>query len=83
MGAHVGFPLGTIEAGKTADWIFVVNVKLTGDDITYGWWEEFGSKVNLDDLHFAAFVTSRSGARYVVENAIDFKYNETRAFEYK
>ena len=83
MGAHIGFPLGKIEAGKTADWIFVVNVKLKGDDKHYGWWEEFGTKVNLDDLHFAAFVTSHEGIRYTVENAIDFPYNQQKAFDYK
>ena len=83
LGAHVGFPLGVIEAGKTADWIFVVNVRLKGSDIHYGWWEEFGRKVNLDDLHFAAFVTSHVGTRYTVENAIDFPYNQQKAFDYK
>ena len=83
MGSHVGFPLGKIEAGKTADWIFVINVKLQGDDISYGWWEEFSTKVNLDDLHLAAFVTSHKGTRYTVENAIDFKYNEAKPFDYK
>lgn len=83
MGAHIGFPLGRIEAGKTADWIFVVNVKLEGDDLHYGWWEEFDTKVNLDDLHFAAFVTSHQGSRYTVENAIDFPYNTVVSFDYK
>ena len=83
MGSHVGYPLGKIEAGKTADWIFAVDVKLTGDEEKYGWWEEFGTKVNLDDLHFAAFVTSHKGTRYTVENAIDFKYNEAKPFDYK
>ena len=83
MGGHVGYPLGKIEAGKTADWLFVINVQLTGDDNRYGWWEEFGSNVNLDDLHFAAFVTSHKGTRYTVENSVDFKYNEAKAFDYK
>ena len=86
MGGHVGFPLGKIEAGKTAEWIFVVNVNL--GTAAYGytdhWWEGYGdSKVHLDDLHFAAFVTSHKGTRYTVENAIDFKYNEARPFDYK
>ena len=86
MGAHVGFPLGKIEAGKTAEWIFVVNVNLGTAEYGYTdhWWEGYGdSKVHLDDLHFAAFVTSHKGTRYTVENAIDFKYNESKPFDYK
>ena len=85
MGAHVGFPLGRIEAGKTASWTFLVNVRLEGDDVTSGWWEIAPgvNKVNLNDLHFAAFVTSRKNKGYTVDNVIDFKYNEKRAFEYK
>ena len=50
------------------------------------WWKG-KSKVNLDDLHFAAFVTSPSiddkgELRYIVVNAIDFPYNEAKPFEY-
>ena len=84
MGGHVGFPLGWIEAGKTAEWIFVVNVNIGTAEYGYAdhWWEGF-SKINLDDLHFAAFVTSHVGTRYSVENAIDFKYNEQKPFDYK
>ena len=85
MGGHVGFPLGRIEAGKTAEWIFVVNVNLGTPQYSYTdhWWEgNHGQKVNLDDLHFAAFVTSHKGIRYTVENAIDFPYNQPKAFDY-
>ena len=45
------------------------------------WWEG-KSKVNLDDLHFAAFVTTHEGTVYTVVNAIDFPYNEAKPFEY-
>ena len=89
LGSHVGYPLGKIEAGKTAEWIFLVTANigqkdLNGDgqcNVVDSWWEG-KSKVNLDDLHFAAFVTARDGSRYNVVNAIDFKYNESKSFEY-
>lgn len=89
LGSHVGYPLGKIEAGQTAEWIFLVTVNigqtdLNGDgqcDVLDSWWVG-KSKINLDDLHFAAFVTAREGSRYNVVNAIDFKYNEERPFEY-
>ena len=86
MGGHVGFPLGKIDAGKTAEWIFVVNVNLGTAEYSYTdhWWEgNAGQKINLDDLHFAAFVTSHEGIRYTVENAIEFPYNQPKAFDYK
>ena len=53
------------------------------------WWEGYGDgKVHLEDLHFAAFVTTPSydkeGAlRYTVVNAIDFPYNTPAPFDYK
>lgn len=89
LGSHVGYSLGKIEAGQTAEWIFLVNANigqkdLNGDgncDVIDSWWEG-KSKINLDDLHFAAFVTTHEGSRYNVVNVIDFRYNETRPFEY-
>ena len=89
LGSHVGYPLGKIEAGKTAEWIFLINANigqkdLNGDgrcDVGDSWWYTKG-KINLDDLHFAAFVTTHKGTVYKVANVIDFKYNETKPFDY-
>ena len=92
LGAHVGYPLGMLQAGQTAEWIFLVNVNL-GEGIDKNddgkidhndgsWWAGW-KKVNLDDLHFAAFVTNHKGNVYTVVNAIDFPYNGSVAFEYK
>ncbi|MBE6251184.1 MAG: Omp28-related outer membrane protein [Bacteroidales bacterium] len=85
MGSHVGFPLGTIQAGKTAEWIFAVNVNLGTEEYGYTdhWWEGQTGGIKLDNLHFAAFVTSHQGTRYTVENAVEFKYNGSKAFDYK
>ena len=84
LGSHVGYSLGKIEAGDTAEWIFVVNVNLGSEAYSYtdSWWEGKKDGINLDDLHFAAFVTTHEGARYNVVNVIDFKYNESKGFEY-
>ena len=88
LGSHIGYPLGRIEAGQTKEWRFVVNVNLGTAE--YGfidhWWEGYGDgKVHLEDLHFAAFVTTpdAEGRRYTVVNAIDFPYNTPAPFDYK
>lgn len=85
LGSHVGYSLGKIEAGDTAEWIFVVNVNLGSEAYSYtdSWWEGKKDGINLDDLHFAAFVTTHEGTRYNVVNVIDFKYNEAKGFDYK
>lgn len=95
LNSHVGYSLGTVRAGETAEWVFLVNVNHTGksdlntDGVTNhhdGTWWEGRSKVNLDDLHFAAFVTTptmtQKGLLYPVVNAIDFPYNGEASFEY-
>ena len=83
LGAHVGYPLGVLESGKTSDWVFVFDLKdaIENSKNKGGWWESFTEQC-LDDLHFAAFVTTHEGSTYSVVNAIDFKYNEERPFEY-
>lgn len=88
LGSHIGYPLGRIEAGQTKEWRFVVNVNLGSAEYGYidHWWEGYGDgKVHLEDLHFAAFVTTPSadGERYTVVNAIDFPYNTPAPFDYK
>ena len=82
-GSHIGYPLGVIEQGQTAEWTFCFNVNLGSEASSYtdSWW--YGKKDgNLDDLHFAAFVTTHIDSRYTVVNAIDFPYNQTTPFDY-
>ena len=83
LGAHVGYPLGVLEAGQTADWVFVFDLKNAIENAKNkgGWWESFSAE-KLDDLHFAAFVTTHKGSTYTVVNAIDFPYNTPTSFEY-
>ena len=85
LGAHVGYSLGKIEAGQTAEWTFLVNVNLGTEAYGYtdSWWEGKKGGITLDDLHFAAFVTTHEGIRYTIANVVDFKYNEEKPFEYK
>lgn len=92
LDAHVGYPLGRIEAGDTAEWIFLVNVNLgEGRDINEdgevnhndGSWWAGKSKVDLNDLHFAAFVTTHKGNVYTVANAVSFPYNGSKSFDYR
>lgn len=84
LGSHVGYPLGKIEAGQTKEWRFVFNVNLGTKEYGYSdhWWEGQKGGIDLNDLHFAAFVTTHEGTVYTVVNAIDFPYNEARPFEY-
>lgn len=84
LGAHIGYPLGMLDAGETRDWVFTFDLKsaIENGKNKGGWWESFSAD-KLDDLHFAAFVTSHSGAVYTVVNAVDFPYNTPAAFEYK
>lgn len=96
LGVDMGYPLGMIEAGETKLWRFVFNVNRGSGkdenkdgkiDHNDGSWWKGKSKITLSDLHFAAFVTTsevneRNELKYEVVNAIDFKYNETRPFDY-
>lgn len=84
LGSHVGYPLGVLDAGKSGEWVFVFDLKsaIENSKNKGGWWESF-SEESLDDLHFAAFVTTHEGPKYTVVNAIDFKYNEPAPFDYK
>ena len=66
-----GYPLGYLSAGQTAERSYIFEIKDT-------WWTD----VNLDDLHFAAFVTTKSAGYVKNVNVIDFKYNEAKPFEY-
>ena len=85
LGAHIGFPLGQLEVGEKADWVFTFDLKdaIEKTKAKGGWWESFKSE-SLNDLHFAAFVTTNNGkGKYTVVNAIDFPYNQPTPFECK
>ena len=71
MGSYAGYPLGEIKAGKTAERTFVLNVNTKRWKLT-----------DLNDLHFAAFVTTLEGRAYKVVNVIDCPYNEPVTFDY-
>lgn len=77
LNSHVGYPLGRLEKGETASWIFVMNVD---ED----WFKKSGG--SIEDIHLAAFVTTpvktSRGMTYPVVNAIDIPYNESVAFDY-
>ena len=83
LGAHVGYPLGVLEKGQSADWVFVFDLKnaIENTKLKGGWWESFSAE-KLNDLHFAAFVTTHKGNAYTVVNAIDFPYNTPTPFQY-
>lgn len=87
LGYDLGYPLGKIETGQTKQWRFVFNVNRgVNGNLESSWWKG-KSKITLSDLHFAAFVTTsevneRNELEYEVVNAIDFKYNEARPFDY-
>ena len=62
-----GYALGTIDAGKTAEYVFAMDMK---------------SNWVAQNCHVVVFVTSMSGNSYYVNNVIDVKLNESVSFEY-
>jgi hypothetical protein len=85
LGAHIGFPLGQLEKGECSDWVFMFDIKAATENpkTKGGWWESFKPE-KLNDLHFAAFVTTHDErGKYTVVNAIDFPYNQPTPFECK
>ena len=62
-----GHMLGYIEAGKTAEYMFSMNLK---------------SKWKAENCHVVIFVTSPAGSSYWVNNAIDVHFNDSVTFEY-
>ena len=69
---YAGYPIGTLKAGETAERTFVLTVDAT----------EWKLK-DMNNLHFAAFVTEQSGRGFNVLNVVDCKYNEPTPYEYK
>lgn len=72
LNSYAGYPLGEIKAGKTAKRTFVLNIDKTDWKLK-----------DMNDIHFAAFVTAKTGKAYEVVNVIDCPYNEPSPYEYK
>lgn len=72
MNSFAGYPIGNLKKGETAERTFVLEVKKTA------WRLE-----DMNNIHFAAFVTTRTDRGYNVENVVDCRYNEPTPFEYK
>ena len=69
---YAGYPLGEIKAGKTVKRTFVLNIE-----------KEDWKLKDMNDLHFAAFVTAKNGKFYQVLNVVDCEINEPTPYEYK
>ena len=69
---YAGYPLGEIKAGKTVQRTFVLNID-----------KETWKLKNMDDLHFAAFVTAKNGKAYQVVNVVDCQISAPTPYEYK
>lgn len=67
-GEWAGVPVGTLQPGQTADKTFVMNVKSS--------WKQ-------ENLHLALIVSTPSGSRYEVCNAIDCPIDAPTPFEYQ
>lgn len=68
MSRYAGHPLGKINAGQTAQRTFLFNIDKKAWKLT-----------DINDLHFAAFVTSD----FKVVNVVDCKISEPTPYEYK
>lgn len=76
---YYGHSLGSIEKGKTADYIFIWNL----DDIYDAapesiYWDKF----KLENLNMAVFVTKSDGDVYSIVNAVDVTFNTPLPYEY-
>lgn len=72
LNTYAGYPLGTVKAGETVERTFVLTVK-----------ENAWKLKDMDNIHFAAFVTKPVGKGYEVVNVVDCDYDEPTPFEYK
>ena len=75
-----GHSLGTIEAGKTADYLFIWNLKdiQKKNDPNY-YWNDFVQ----ENLRMAVFVTNVKNDAYHICNAVKVTFNEELPYEYK
>lgn len=69
---YAGYPLGEIKAGKTVQRTFVLNID-----------KETWKLKDMNNLHFAAFVTAKNGRNYNVVNVVDCEINEPTPYQYK
>lgn len=69
---YAGYPLGEIKAGKTVQRTFVLNID-----------KESWKLKDMNNLHFAPFVTAKNGKYYQVVNVVDCKISEPTPYEYK
>lgn len=69
---YTGYPLGEIQAGKTAQRTFVLNID-----------KETWKLRDMNDLHFAAFVTAKNGKYNQVVNVVDCPISAPTPYEYK
>ena len=69
---YAGYPIETLKAGETAERTFVLNMDAADWKLK-----------DMNNLHFAAFVTEQSGKGFKVVNVVDCKYNEPTPYEYK
>ena len=78
--AYYGHSLGKIEAGKTADYLFIWNLAdiQKKNDPNY-YWNNFVE----ENLRMAVFVTTVKNDAYYVNNAVNVNFNEELPFEYK
>lgn len=81
LGMFTGHPMGRVAAGQTVSRTFVLNVNETDWKLK-----------DLNDLHFAAFVTEtvvtetgkgKKVKSYPVVNVVDCRYNEPTPYDYK
>ena len=69
---YAGYPLGEIKAGKTVQRTFVLNID-----------KETWKLKDMNNLHFAAFVTAKNGRNYNVVNVVDCEISEPTPYQYK
>lgn len=69
---YAGYPLGEIKAGKTVQRTFVLNID-----------KESWKLKDMNNLHFAAFVTAKNGRNYNVVNVVDCEISEPTPYQYK
>ena len=69
---YAGYPLGEIKAGKTVQRTFVLNID-----------KETWKLKDMNNLHFAAFVTAKNGRNYNVVNVVDCEISEPTPYQNK
>lgn len=78
--SYYGHSLGTIKAGKTADYLFIWNLEdiRKQNDVNNYW-----RNIVKDNLRMAVFVTSANDDSYYINNAVETRLNAELPFEYR